>query len=182
MNATGSDGHLKIISKRCFLQIGGFTYYFNTLPDLSDAKGATYNDESPIGRSVPIKTYSHSDNRVISCTITLVVQDKSDCKENLRILQYIRSCVYNRTGLGAPYYPPVICRLQCGSLFSEYPICCVMKDYSVKFPTDVPWDEETMCPYRMDISMTFDQVYSSNTLPNQDKILADMPAFSFPSG
>ena len=174
MNATDASGHLKPIPD-CYLEIGNFRLEFNNLPDLGDSKSADYSDESVIGRAAPIKTYSKSENRVISCSITLLVQDQSDCKKNLKILRNIQSAVYPRTGPGAPYFPPVICRIKCGQLFSKNPICCVMKDYNVKFPTDVPWDEETLCPYKMEVSMTLDQVFSSNQLPNQNLILSDLP-------
>ena len=175
MNATDRTGRLRILSRRCFLQIGSFTLYFNNLPDLSESKSASYNDEAVIGRAAPIKTYANSDNRSISCSISLFVQKKQDCKDNISILRKIQSAVYPRTGVGAPYFPPVICRIQCGDLFSKDPICCVMRDYNVKFPTDVPWDLDTLCPYKMEISMTLEQVYSSNNLPNQDLILKDIP-------
>lgn len=175
MNATDRSGKLRRISDKCYLQIGNFTLFLNNLPDLGESKSASYNDEPVIGRAAPMKTYSNSDNRSISCSIQLFVQDQSDCKKNLAILRNIQSAVYPRTGAGAPYYPPVICRLQFGSLLSENPICCVMRDYNVKFPTDVPWDYETLCPYRMEISMSFEQVYASERLPNQGLILQDVP-------
>ena len=174
MHATDASGHLKKIPD-CWLEIGSFKLEFNNLPDIGDSKSASYNDESVIGRAAPIKTYSNSDNRSISCSINLFVQDQSDCKRNLRILRNIQSAVYPRTGAGAPYYPPVVCRLKCGQLLSNNPICVVMKDYNVKFPTDVPWDEETLCPYRMEVSMTFEQVFAGNQLPNQNLILQDIP-------
>lgn len=175
MNATDKTGRLRRISDKCYLQIGDFTLFFNNLPEFGDSKGATYNNESVIGRAAPIKTYANSEDRSISCSIQLFVQDPSDCKKNLTILRNIQSAVYPRTGPGMPYFPPVICRLRCGNLFSENAICCVMKNYNVKFPTDVPWDYETLCPYRMEISMDFEQVYASQSLPNQNLILEDIP-------
>ncbi len=177
MNATDRSGKLRRLSDKCFLQIGSSDpLYFNNLPDMGDSKSASYNDETVIGRSTPIKTYANSDNRSVSVSITLFVQKKSDCKNNLAVLRQIQSAVYPIPGgAGAPYFPPVLCRLQCGSLFSEQPICCVMKDYNVKFPTDVPWDKDTMCPYKMEISMSFEQVFASSQLPNQNLILGDIP-------
>jgi hypothetical protein len=178
MNATDRSGKLRRLSDRCFLQIGTAPkLYFNNLPDLGDSKSASYNDEAVIGRSTPIKTYANSDNRSISLSITLIVQKQVDCKNNIATLRLIQSAVYPRPGsAGAPYFPPVLCQIQCGDLLSKDPVCCVMKDYNVKFPTDVPWDRETMCPYRMEISMSFEQVYASSNLPNQNLILADVPA------
>jgi hypothetical protein len=175
MNATDRNGRLKRISDECYLQIGSFTLFFNNLPEIGDSKSASYNDEAVIGRAVPIKTYANSDNRSISCSITLVVQKKSDCFDNITILRNIQSAVYPRNDPGAPYFPPVICRLKVGNLLSNDAICCVMKEYNVKFPTDVPWDIDTLCPYKMEVGMTFEQVYSSSKLPNRDLILSDYP-------
>ena len=182
-NATDRSGILVPISSEAYLQIGNDMvegenpYYFNNVPDLGDSKGATYNDENVIGRAVPIKTFSNGDNRSLSLSINLFVQVQSDCRRNLRILRRIQSAVYPRPGLSStiPYMPPNICKLKVGSLLSECPICVVMKDYNVRFPTDVPWDAETLCPYRMEISMSFEQVFSSDNLPNNTKILADTP-------
>jgi hypothetical protein len=175
MNATDRNGRLRRISDKCFLQIGTFTLFFNNLPELGESKSANYESTTIIGRATPIVNYSHSENRTISCSVILLVQEKPDCKRNIAILRNIQSAVYPRKGAGAPYFPPTVCRFQCGSLFSETPICCVMKDYNVKFPTDVPWDEETLCPYRMEVSMTLEQVFASQSLPNQDLILQDIP-------
>jgi len=174
MNGTDSGGRLKPIPD-CWVYVGGQTLTLDNLPDLSDAKSASYNDESVIGRSSPIKTYSNSDNRSISLSVNLFVQEPGDELKNLRTLRRIQSAVYPRAGQATPYAPPQICKIKCGKLLSNQPLCCVLKDYSVKFPTDVPWDETTLCPYRLEISMTFDVVYSSSTLPGAEQILADMP-------
>lgn len=174
MNATDESGHLTLIPD-CYLQIGSFTYNFNNLPEIGESKSASYNDESVIGRSTPIKTYANSDNRSFSLSFSLVVQDKSDFKRNLRVVRYVQGAVYPRLGAGAPYFPPIVCKLKCGKLLSNEPICCVMKDYNIKYPTDVPWDRETLCPYKMEISINFDQVFASNRLPNYDTILRDAP-------
>ncbi len=174
MNATDASGRLKIIPN-CYIQIGNFKFEFNNLPDLGDSKGANYEPTAGIGRASPIVTYSNSEQRSISCSINLFVQCRTDCKKNLTILRHIQSAVYPRPGSGAPYAPPVLCKLKFGSLLSEAAICCIMKNYNVKFPTDVPWDEETLCPYRMEISCEFEQVFASRDLPNQEKILKDNP-------
>lgn len=174
MNATGKSGHLNNIPK-CYIQIGNFTLEMNNLPDLGDSKNATFESQNIPGRSSPMVTYSHSEARNIPVTITLVVQDKSDCKKNIAILRKIQSTVYPRRGPAAPYFPPALCKIKCGSLLSDNPICVIMKDYNIKFPQDVPWDEETLCPYKMDISMSFEQVFSSNALPNNEMIMQDSP-------
>ena len=60
MRATLPGGQLVEIP-RCQIYIpnaGLFT--LRILPDITDAKNATYHDESIMGRSTPIKKYSHS--------------------------------------------------------------------------------------------------------------------------
>lgn len=173
MHGTDEGGKLKKIPD-CWIKIGKTIIELNNLPDLGDQKSASYNDEPIIGRSFPIKTFANGDNRSISCSINLFVQSKSDIGKNLSILRLIQSAVYPRTGAGAPYYPPVVCQIKCGKLLSNKPLCVVLKDYNVKFPTDVPWDEETLCPYRLEISMSFDEVRASNDLPGNETILGDL--------
>lgn len=174
MHATEVGGRLKPIPD-CYIKIGGEVIYFDNLPDLSDSKSASYNDESVIGRAAPIKTYANSDNRSISCAINLFIQAPGDAEKNLRTLRVIQSAVYPRTGGGAPYFPPTVCQIKCGKLLSNQPLCCVLKDYSVKYPTDVPWDEATLCPYRLEISLSLEAVYAGSSLPNDQLILKDNP-------
>lgn len=174
--------------KDCFLKIGDRPpFHFHTLPDLSESKAANYQDEVIIGRASPIKTYSDSANRTISAMFTLIVRKKADIKANLQFIRAVQSAVYPRQGDGSvPYRPPVVCQFQCGALFQD-PIanptltnlaainsyvCCVIKDYSLKYPTDVPWDEETMLPYRVELSCNLDVVYKSENLPGQERIIS----------
>jgi hypothetical protein len=53
-------------------------------------------------------------------------------------------------------------------------LCVVLKQYSVSFPTDVIWDEQTYLPYKFDVDLTWEVVYSNDTLPGQDQILMDI--------
>jgi hypothetical protein len=174
MNATDVNGRLQPIEK-CYIMIGNEKITFDNLPDLGDSKGASYDNTTAIGRASPIPAYSSSDARSISLSINLFVQDQSDCKKNLRKLRIIQSALYPRNGPVAPFFPPSLCKIKCGSLLSENELCCIVKDVNAKFPTDVPWDEETLCPYRLEISMTLEVVYASLDLPNNEKILKDIP-------
>jgi hypothetical protein len=145
------------------------------LPDISDSKGATYNDESVIGRSYPMKTFSHGDNRAISWTAYFMICSPGDARNNLIYLRAIQSAVYPRSGEGgAPYSPPPVCVLSCGKQFTNSKsVCAVLRNYSVKFPTDVPWDEETYLPYKFSVDMSWEIVYSSNNLPGSTRIFND---------
>lgn len=152
----------------------------NNLPDISDSKQASYNNEGIIGRSAPLYTYSNSGDRSISMQLHFfITQDTcsnlscgqcADC--NLDNLRWIQSAVYPRKGTSAPYLPPPICRIKCGDLLAKdhSPICVILKSYSVKFPTEVSWDETTGCPYKFDVDTQWVVVYSTESLPYQNNI------------
>lgn len=174
MKATNTNGDLVNI-KNCWVYIPSYgTLKFHALPDLSDSKSAAYTDEPIMGRSFPLKTYSHSENRAINLQIHLYVRKKSDVFANLSALRAIQSAVYPRdenSGGSAPFIPPPVCRLYCGLLLSDEPLCVVLKSYSTKFPTDVVWDEDTYTPWKFDIDTSWEVVYKSSDLPGQDRIL-----------
>jgi len=185
--ATMSGGPLRPI-KDCYLKIpignvagvGAKPYIivFNVLPDISDQKGAAYNDETVIARSSPLKTYSTSENRSISLGIHFVVSRPTDVDTNLRHLRAIQSAVYPREGFGVPFLPPPICRLRCGDLLANKisgasgEVCVVLKNYSVKFPTEVSWDEITFVPFKFDVDTSWDIVYKTENLPGQRRIFS----------
>lgn len=149
-----------------------FKVILKVLPDITDAKSASYNDEVVIGRSSPLKTYSQSDNRSISMVLHMVVSESADVNYNLNALRAIQSAVYPRDGEGgAPFVPPPVCRIKCGKLLSsDGELCVILKNYSVKFPTEVAWDEETFVPFKFDIETSWDVVYKSYDLPGQERI------------
>lgn len=144
----------------------------DNLPDISDSKSANYNDETVIGRASPLKTYAQSDSRSISITLHFISSNKKDLKKNLQNLRAIQSAVYPRQGdSGAPFIPPPVCKIKCGQLLSaDGELCVLLKNYSVKFPTDVVWDSETYAPYKFDVDTTWDVVYTSKYLPGQERI------------
>jgi len=174
-SATIPGGSLKPIEE-CYVIVpfngGDFTIKFNNLPDITDAKSASYNDETVIGRASPLKTYSQSDNRTISMQIHMIVSKPDDIQYNLASLRALQSATYPRDGSdGAPFVPPPICRIKCGKLLSnEGELCVILKSYSVKFPTEVAWDENTFVPFKFDIDTNWDVVYKSADLPGQDRI------------
>jgi hypothetical protein len=174
MHATEDKGKLRKIPD-CWIQIGQNKIELDNLPELSDSKSASYNDEPVIGRAAPIKTFANGDNRAISISFNLYIQEPKDAEINLRIVRYIQASVYPREGGGAPYFPPPVCQIKCGKLLSNQPLCVVVKDYSFKYPTDVPWDEATLCPYRIEVSLSLETVYSGSSLPGYESILQDVP-------
>ena len=171
MKAT-NDGTLKPVSK-CTISIPyAGTITLNNLPDISDSKSAVYNNEAIIGRSTPLYTYSHSGDRNIGLGMHFFVVTKDDVQQNMKYLRWIQSALYPRGSDGnSPFVPPVICQLKCGDLLATDVVCCFLQSYSVKFPPDVAWDEETYCPYKFDVETSWTVVYDSSDLPNQKRIV-----------
>jgi len=177
--ATFSGGNLAPIDQ-CYLfipSIGNIPprrIIFKILPDITDQKGADYSDESVIGRSSPLKTYSSSQNRTIGMQIHFVISQPEERLINLQHLRAIESCVYPRTGAAsgsnAPFVPPPICQIKCGNLLGDSPLCVVLKSYSVKFPTEVAWDETYFTPFKFDVDTNWDVVYRTSDLPGQARI------------
>lgn len=152
---------------------GAGTIYLNNLPDISDSKSAVYNQEAIIGRSFPLYTYSHSADRTINMQLHFFIIEKGDGAKNINYLRMIQSAVYPRSGesVGTPYQPPPVCTIRCGNLLSDRELCVALQSYSVKFPTEVAWDEETFCPYRFDVDTNWLVLYTSSNLPYQEDIL-----------
>lgn len=171
MKATAKFGELLPIPN-CSVTIAGVEIVLNILPDISDSKGASYADEAIIGRSFPVKTYSHSENRAIGMELHFIALKKSDIQQNLEYLRLIQSAAYPRDGSGSsPYKPPPICQLKCGSLLGDEGVCAILKNYSVKFDPNFVWDTDTLLPYKFDVSTSWEVVYASSNLPGQEMIM-----------
>src|SRR5688572_18614063 len=102
MKATRKYGDLNPIPD-CKITIDGEDIDMFILPDITDSKGASYNDETIIGRSFPVKTYSHSENRSISMELHFIALQKSglgkpSIEQNLEWLRLIQSATYPREG------------------------------------------------------------------------------------
>lgn len=183
--ATNANGTLNIIEE-CYIKIpefkdanspNGILIPMNILPDISDRKSAQYSDEAGIGRSMPFKNFQSSENRSVSWTIHWLATSYKDHVQILKWMRALEACTYPRdlTIGGAPYAPPPICKLKCGNLLSNKwgasELSAVLKEYSVKFDTTVPWDQWFGLPQKLDLDLTFDIVYNLNELPGAEKIL-----------
>jgi hypothetical protein len=160
---------------------GGLKYIdMYILPDVSDSKSANYAPENGIGRSNPFTIFSYSELRTISWTCHFIVQtlkgpnSADNILDNIRTLQ---SAVYPRDSFGSP---PPLCKLKCGDLLAsnDTEICAVLRSYSVKYDTSVPWfssDSGTLpnrlVPYKIDVDLQFDVVYNQTSLPTSSIIL-----------
>jgi len=175
MKATLPAGNLVPIQD-CYIEIENTKVIMKIMPDISDSKSVSYPDENAIGRSMPFKSFQNSENRSISWTAHFVMCKEEDREDIIQTLRLFEACTYpmtENTG-GAPYSPPPICKLKCGRLLSEFePVCAVMKSYSVKFDTSVPWDDDGYIPYKLDVDMQFEVVYNQSQLPGFEKIMSD---------
>lgn len=176
MKASIKGGSIHKIAD-CYIQIGQEKIVMQSLPDISDSKSVTYNDETAMGRSSPIKTFSHSDARQIGMAMHFFVttgdtgSSGSDTPDRLiRIIRTIQSAAYTREEGGDAFVPPHICRLKCGKLLADKELCVILKSYSIKYPTDVVWDRASLVPIKVDIDTTWEVVYKSSDLPGADKI------------
>lgn len=185
MQATAPGGMLQPLDK-CYIKIKSKTIQFKSIPDISDQKSAEYTDEAVIGRASPMKTYSHSGKRTINLELYFYITEANDPTTNLENLRWIASACYpedisggggpgapvqaNGQG-GVPFIPPPVCKLRCGDLLATQDLCVVLMSYSVKFPRDVAFDEDTYCPWFFQVSTSWEVVYKSSDLPGQDRIV-----------
>lgn len=168
--ATNYDGDLFDIPN-CYITIEGKTIFARVMPEVSDQKSASYNDESIIGRSFPIKTFSHSENRLINVEWHFITLKKGDIEKNLKEFRLIQSATYPRDGFANfPYRPPPICRIRCGQMLGDQDVCVILRSYSVKFPTDQVFEPDSLLPYKFSVSLSLETVYPSSDLPGQDRI------------
>ncbi len=185
MKATVESGELDLLKKNkeekdclCWIKIHEIQIDMDILPDISDSKSANYANETGIGKASPYNIYSYSEVRSIGWTCHFVIQsiknENSKSAEkimsNIRLLQ---SACYPQDDNG---YPPPICTLRCGDLLSneEEGICAILRSYTVKYDTSVPWnthtDEGVFLPYKVDIDLTFDVAYNALNLPTDTRI------------
>jgi hypothetical protein len=158
----------------CYVQIGTEKIYMDILPDISDSKNVGYQTESGIGRASPFNIFKYSEIRSVGWTCHFIVQknasdeDSKSVSKILKNIRLIQSACYPEDRYGKP---PPICHLKCGDLLdSDEGVCAVLKSYSLKFDTSVPWDESTLLPYKIDIDLQFDVVYDQANLPISSNI------------
>jgi hypothetical protein len=177
--ATTQTGALAILDN-CRIQTYWGDIELRVLPEISDTKKATYHNENIIGRSSPLVIYSHSEARTISMELTFLTTELADIDRNLHYLRLLESLVYPGDPTSAPYSPPQIAHIVCGNLLGSLDdganspggVCCILESYSVKFPTDVAWDEVTYLPYKFTVSTSWQVVYACKDLPCNQRIIA----------
>ena len=99
-HATDSSGRLKELFD-CFINIPSYgKVILRILPEIQDSKSAAYNDETIMGRSIPLKTFSHGENRQITMNCPFMVAEQGDIPRNLSDLKALESAVYPRIDKG----------------------------------------------------------------------------------
>jgi len=178
MKATNTDG--KLLPTGCYITVGASTIPLNILPEISDRKSATYNDENIMGASFPIKTFGHGDNRTLSISVQFYADVESNLLTNANYCRLLQSAVYprNQTNNGLPFMPPPICKFKCSGLISACELNVIIKSYSLKLLRDTPWHDTLMIPYFFTMDLELDVVNDSSMLPGQEKILGDIPGQS----
>lgn len=149
----------------------------NNLPEITDSKSSDYPDENIIGRSFPVKNYSHSGNRQIGMKIHLYTLEDKDRIINMQHLRAIQSAVYPDETPLLPYIPPPICKIRVGNLLTAQNdgwLCVLLKQYNCNYPIDVVWDEATYMPYKLDIDLIWEVVFPNSRLPGQQRIFMDI--------
>jgi len=159
------------------------TVCFRILPDITDSKNANYTHETIIGRSSPVVIFSYSEPRTIQAELHFMIMQCEDIEENLRSLNIIRSLAYPGGPDGqAPYTPPPVSKFICGHLLDgPEGICVILRAYSVRFPTEVAWDNNdpnsivpSYLPYRFSISTTWEVVYACKDLPTNQLVCNEL--------
>jgi hypothetical protein len=176
---TESSGRLAVI-ENCKIVTACGTICLRILPEISDSKSASYAQENAIGRSNPIITFSHSDPRTISSELHFMTTTTEDINQNWKAVRIIQSLVYPGAATGggaAPFTPPPVVRFICGSLLDgPNGLCVILKNYNIRYPTNVAWDVNTYLPYQFSISCTWEVVYACKNLPsNNCTINTDQP-------
>lgn len=162
MKATMLGGKLVDIND-IYIKVNGEPIIAYILPDISDSKSASYADENAIGRTTPFKNYSYSENRVIQWTHHWIIDVPKRVEQIIKEIKLLQSMTYpSKSQL--PYAPPFIAKIKAGKLLGDKELCCVLKNYSLKYATDVPWynSPSVSIPYKVDMDLSFEVVYDNS--------------------
>jgi hypothetical protein len=177
---TQDQGYLLAPIQDCYIRVGTYYILMYTLPDIQDSHTSSFAEENGIGRSMPIKIFGQGGNREITWKATFVADSEYATARNLYYLRLLQACTYPREDntMGFPYTPPPLVYLRCGRLLSDKgspvnpsgELCTVLKSCSVAWPKDVPWQDVSLIPYKFDVSLSFDVVYSTVDMPGSERI------------
>jgi hypothetical protein len=133
---------------------------FQFMPDtIRDSKVAVYNDIAIVGRSSPVKNYSHSGARMISFTLQFFVYPEAgmDNLDTAALTQKIDLC----RSLVVPDYdgfiikPPPRCIVQIGKSLGFLGVC---KSVNVSYSGASPWDlDPEVLAHHATVDFTFEE-------------------------
>lgn len=169
-NTPGSKLNSLSYSEECYIKVDDVEIEMKILPEISDGKSVNYANENAIGRTSPYSIFANGELRSIGWTCHFIIEKEGDAEENLQDLRRLQSACYPTTQEG---HPPPICHLKCGQILSKDELCAVLKSYSIKYDTNVPWHQETMLPYKFSVDLQFDVVYNLSDIPISSDILDD---------
>lgn len=183
--ATKNDGSLAPLQYtnsgggKCEIQTPCGCITLKILPDITDSKGAQYASEPAPGRSSPMLTYAYSEPRNLSTELHFMITKFEDIELNLKSVRIIQQLVLPGPQSGiAPFTPPPVVRFVCGSLLDgSQGLCLVLKNYSIRYPTEVAWDVTTFLPYKFSISCSWEVVYPCNKLPTNKCVTSNSDVF-----
>jgi hypothetical protein len=121
---------------------------------------------------------------MITTELHFMTTTTEDINDNWRSIRIIQSLVYPGTATidgGAPFTPPPVIKFICGNLLSTTKdgqpdgLCLILKSYSIRYPTNVAWDEETYLPYQFSISCNWEVVYACKNLPSNNCLMQTPP-------
>ena len=177
--ATNATGKLNFIPL-CYIRVEKEIIYMYSLPDITDSKDATYDEQQGMGRTSPFKTFNSSGSRKISWKLAFISYDSESRGRNLKNLRLLESCVYPRQDPNdiIPYIPPAILSIKCGDLLCnrDEELNVILTSYNVTFPVDKVWNSEddgsgVFFPAKLDVTLSFEVVYDSRYLPGADRII-----------
>jgi hypothetical protein len=177
--ATNATGKLNFIPL-CYIRVEREIIYMYSLPELTDSKDASYDEQQGMGRTSPFKTFNSGGSRKISWKLTFISYDSESRGRNLKNLRLLESCVYPREDPNniIPYIPPAILSVKCGDLLCrrDEELNVILTNYSVSFPMDKVWNSEddgsgVFFPSKLDVTLSFEVVYDSRYLPGADRII-----------
>ncbi len=148
--------------------------FFQSNPQISDAKSANYTNNNPMGRGEGFSNYQNSSNRSFSITLNYnAVSQTHDTYWVAQQVSRLKALVYpiysrqNRNAKETFSTPPLIL-LNYGLQYVNIP--CKVLSYSSSLDPETPMDTTTMLPYNVSITLDLQTSYPYGYVPGHDDI------------
>lgn len=140
---------------------------FQFLPEsIQDSKAAVYGDITVIGRSTPIKTYSHTGAETLAFSLKFFANpEQRDASLSPKLIKervdFCKSLVYP-VYTGFIVKPPPMCIVKIGNYIAFYGVCKSVSTSVTNSPEGgTPWDIDPVTgilPHGVQINLTFEDV------------------------